>query len=182
MISFGLPQPEYEGECDFVLFKDRQEFYNLVECAPRNEAWIVFYYACWASDCGQFTPIFCDLSLNFASKNLKFGKLDVSICPGYAKKYNVSIKSTTKQLPTLLLIKNGQEILRMPDFIDTEKTKVKKLPLKYDTIVEFFKLKEYSHGKTNTNTITNTNDTKSKNSKNDKIQSPKSKKGKKKKR
>ena len=177
VISFGLAQPEYEGECDFVTFEERQEFYNLVECAPKNEAWLIFYYARWASDCGQFTPTFCDLSMNFASKNLKFGKLDVSSCPGYAKKYNVSIKSTTKQLPTLLLIQNGKEILRMPDFIDNAKTKVKKLPLKYDMIVEYFKLKQYSDGKANENTNTNTKavESKSKNSKN-------SKKGKKKKR
>ena len=170
MISFGLSQPEYEGECDFVTFEDRQEFYNMVECAPKNEAWLIFYYARWASDCGQFTPTFCDLSIKFASKNLKFGKLDVSSLPGYAKKYNVSIKSTTKQLPTLLLIQNGKEILRMPDFIDNAKTKVKKLPLKYDMIVEYFKLKQYRDGTANTNTNENTNakavGSKSKNTKN----------------
>ena len=167
IISFGIAQPEYDGECDFIIFKDRQDFYNNVECAPQDEAWLVFFYFRWASDCGQFTPTFCGLSLEYGKnkKYLKFGKLDVSVCPGYAKKYNVSIKASTKQLPTLILFQNGKEILRMPDFIDTQKTKVKKLPLKYDTVAEYFKLKEYSEGgpkNKDKNTKKNNDKTKSK--------------------
>lgn len=58
--------------------------------------------------------------MNFASKyryaleNFKFGKVDVGRYPDAAAKYHVSDASTSKQLPTLILFKNGKEVERRP--------------------------------------------------------------------
>lgn len=47
-------------------------------------------------------------------ENLKFGKIDVGRYPDAAAKYHVSDASTSKQLPTLILFKNGKEVERRP--------------------------------------------------------------------
>merc|ERR1712039_1165471 len=91
----------------------------------------------------QLSPIFAELSMKYGGKYLKFGKIDVGKHAGIANKYNISIKPTTKQLPTLLLIRNGKEIARMPDFVDARyKDKVKKVPLSFRNIEQTINLKE----------------------------------------
>lgn len=46
--------------------------------------------------------------------NLKFGKIDIGRYPEAARKFGISDASTSKQLPTLVLFKNGEEKLRRP--------------------------------------------------------------------
>ena len=47
-------------------------------------------------------------------ENLKFGKVDIGRYPDAAVKYHISDASTSKQLPTLILFKEGKEIERRP--------------------------------------------------------------------
>lgn len=54
--------------------------------------------------------LFCRYALN----NFKFGKVDVGRYPDAATKYRVSDASTSKQLPTLILFKDGKEAERRP--------------------------------------------------------------------
>lgn len=56
----------------------------------------------------------------FASKNLKFGKIDVSRSPKTAEKYNVISSVTSRTLPTLILFKEGQASIQRP-LMDTRK-------------------------------------------------------------
>jgi len=46
--------------------------------------------------------------------NLKFGKIDVGRYPDAAKKYSISDSSTSKQLPTVILFRHGEEFTRRP--------------------------------------------------------------------
>lgn len=50
----------------------------------------------------------------FATKNLKFGKIDVSRSPRVAEKYNVTSSITSRTLPTLIRFKGGSEDFRRP--------------------------------------------------------------------
>lgn len=50
----------------------------------------------------------------YALENLKFGKVDIGRYPDAAIKYHISDASTSKQLPTLILFKEGKEIERRP--------------------------------------------------------------------
>lgn len=50
----------------------------------------------------------------YALENLKFGKVDIGRHPDAGAKYHVSDASTSKQLPTLILFKEGKEIQRRP--------------------------------------------------------------------
>lgn len=45
---------------------------------------------------------------------MKFGKVDIGRYPDAALKYHISDASTSKQLPTLILFKEGKEIERRP--------------------------------------------------------------------
>lgn len=47
-------------------------------------------------------------------ENFKFGKVDIGRYPDAAAKYHVSDASTSKQLPTLILFKDGKEVERRP--------------------------------------------------------------------
>ena len=46
--------------------------------------------------------------------NLKFGKIDVGRFPDVAAKYQVNDTSFSRQLPTVILFKNGEEFCRRP--------------------------------------------------------------------
>jgi hypothetical protein len=50
----------------------------------------------------------------YVLENLKFGKVDVGRYPDAAKKYNINDSSMSRQLPTVILFKNGKEITRRP--------------------------------------------------------------------
>lgn len=45
---------------------------------------------------------------------MKFGKVDIGRYPDAAVKYHISDASTSKQLPTLILFKEGKEVERRP--------------------------------------------------------------------
>lgn len=50
----------------------------------------------------------------YNTKYLKFGKIDVSRFPDAAKKYNINDASLSRQLPTVIMFKNGVEEIRRP--------------------------------------------------------------------
>ena len=143
LFAIFLKQPEYRGEHNSFLFDDTEKFMDKV-CNSSNKRWVIYCYASWADNCISLSPIFAELSLKFGNKYLKFGKIDVGKHAGIANKYDISIKPTTKQLPTLLLIENGKEISRLPEWKDPQyKSKgVKKVPLSVKSIEHHFNLKE----------------------------------------
>lgn len=47
-------------------------------------------------------------------ENLKFGKVDIGRYPDAALKYNINDSSLSRQLPTIILFKEGKEIQRRP--------------------------------------------------------------------
>ena len=146
VFAIFVKQPEYKGDHKTVTFMETKDFYDRV-CDARNngngKTWLIYCYASWADNCLHLSPVFAHLSLKYAGKYLKFGKIDVGKHAGIANKYKISIRPSTKQLPTLLLIQNGKEIARMPDFVDYKyKNKVKKVPLSFKNIEETLKLAE----------------------------------------
>lgn len=56
------------------------------------------------------------LYFRYNTKYLKFGKIDVSRYHDAAQKYNISDTSFSRQLPTVIMFKNGVEVLRRPTY------------------------------------------------------------------
>lgn len=60
-----------------------------------------------------FTSIY-DMHHRYATKSLRFGKIDVARCPKLAETYGIETSVTTKTLPTMILFKDGVEYMRRP--------------------------------------------------------------------
>lgn len=71
-----------------------------------KEPVVVDFYATWCGPCRLIAPILDQLSTSYAGK-VKFVKVDIDEAPDVADQYAVS------GVPTLLLIKGGQEADRM---------------------------------------------------------------------
>ncbi|XP_017547570.1 thioredoxin-related transmembrane protein 2-A [Pygocentrus nattereri] len=76
--------------------------------------WLVEFYANWSPECQCFAPVFADLSLKYNCSGLKFGKIDIGRYASVAERYKVSPSPLSKQLPSLLLLQGGREIMRRP--------------------------------------------------------------------
>ena len=57
--------------------------------------------------------------LRFGSDHLKFAKVNAAHSAHLSMKYNISLRVTTKQLPTVILFQHGKEVCRTPE-IDSE--------------------------------------------------------------
>lgn len=57
-----------------------------------------------------------NIYFRYDTKYLRFGKIDISRYPDAAIKYNISDSSLSRQLPTVIMFKNGVEELRRPTY------------------------------------------------------------------
>ncbi|XP_041968371.1 thioredoxin-related transmembrane protein 2 homolog [Aricia agestis] len=107
-----LPEPSYSGPENIIYFRGPQTLDE--ELKKKNTTWFVCLYAAWHPACVNFAPIFAELSSSYSLENLKFGKLDIGRYPDGATKFRIQDGPTSRQLPTVLLFKDGQEVMRKP--------------------------------------------------------------------
>jgi len=55
-----------------------------------------------------------NVDYRYSLEHLKFGKIDLTRNPKAAEKYKINTHALSKQLPTLILFKNGEEEMRRP--------------------------------------------------------------------
>lgn len=108
-----LPEPTYQGPENVTYLRGLTGLQDELNRDSRV-IWLVAFYTAWNPACVNFAPIFAELSGEYALDNLRFGKMDIGRHPDAGVKYNVSDASTSKQLPTLILFKEGKEIERRP--------------------------------------------------------------------
>nr|CAG8561798.1 8694_t:CDS:2 [Entrophospora candida] len=85
------------------------------EEGENEEYWIIFCYVSWSNVCRNFEPVVAETSL----KNINFAKIDLEKYPSVADEYNISLSPSNFDIPTLLLLKNGDLISRLPQDPDT---------------------------------------------------------------
>lgn len=117
VLFFTLHPPEYEGPADVVHLNPMSFKRKIEDGEGESEAWLVYCYADWCSNCGYFAPMIADLSMRYGSDKLSFGKIDVGRYAEMAERLTIDTgAASTAQLPSLILFKKGQEINRLPQF------------------------------------------------------------------
>ncbi|XP_065202641.1 thioredoxin-related transmembrane protein 2 homolog [Planococcus citri] len=113
VLAIWVPEPTYEGPSNVVYFRTTATLEDELS-KNKNITWLVCFYTVWNPSCVNFAPIFAQLSAEYGLDNLKFGKIDIGRYRDAAEKFGISDASTSKQLPTLILFKNGEEVMRRP--------------------------------------------------------------------
>lgn len=107
-----LPEPTYTGPENISYFKGT-DLEEEIE-SDKRVVWIVELYTAWSPPCIDFSHIYSELSNKYSLNNLKFAKVDLSRSPDTATKYKINTSTLSKQLPTLIMFKNGKESMRRP--------------------------------------------------------------------
>lgn len=113
LVALILPEPTYSGPENVVYFRTENGLSDELERDKRVN-WVVTFYTVWNPACVNFAPIFSELSAEYHLENFKFGKVDIGRFPSVGKKYHVSDSSFSRQLPTVVLFRNGKEVARRP--------------------------------------------------------------------
>jgi thiol-disulfide isomerase/thioredoxin len=123
LIALMVPEPTYSGPDNVIYFRQPNSLEEELE-RDKRIVWLVTFYTTWNPACVNFAPVFAQLSNEYQLDNLKFGKVDIGRLPDVGKKYYVSDSSLSRQLPTVIVFKNGKEINRRP-FADSKGKLVK---------------------------------------------------------
>ncbi|KAK5638791.1 hypothetical protein RI129_013086 [Pyrocoelia pectoralis] len=113
LMGLLLPEPAYSGPDKVIYFHGHN---SLEEELSRDKrvVWVIAFYTVWNPACANFAPIFAKLSSDYCLDTLKFGKIDVGRYPEAGAKYRINDSSMSKQLPTIVVFKEGKEIDRRP--------------------------------------------------------------------
>jgi len=114
-----LPEPTSGGP-DQVIYFSEKSFESEVD-KDFKTTWLVAFYTAWSPNCVNFAPLFAQLSNEYTLTNLRFGKVDVGRYPELAKRFYVNDSSFSRQLPTVILFKNGKEVDRRPAVMSNRK-------------------------------------------------------------
>ncbi|KAM8713767.1 hypothetical protein ACLKA7_014005 [Drosophila subpalustris] len=113
LVGMLLPEPSYRGPEHITYFRNAQTFEEELTRDKRT-TWLICFYTVWNPSCVNFAPIFAELSAEYNTELLKFGKIDIGRFPDVAAKYRISDSSFSRQLPTVILFQQGKEVDRRP--------------------------------------------------------------------
>lgn len=130
-----LPEPSYDGP-DHVVYFHAATLREELE-RDRRVSWLVAFYAVWSPACVNLAPVFAQLAAKYTLDNLRFGKLDVTRYPDLAHEYHISTAAMSRQLPTIILFRQGKPSARRPDL---EGSKLARFAFTEENIVAAFDL------------------------------------------
>ncbi|CAB3369563.1 Hypothetical predicted protein [Cloeon dipterum] len=119
LVGLIFPEPVYKGPENVTYFRGN----DMEEEIKREKkiVWVVTFYTAWNPSCVNFAPIFAEISNQYGLENLRFAKVDVGRFPEVARRFRIDDSSLSRQLPTVLLFKDGKEHIRRPDIDATNK-------------------------------------------------------------
>lgn len=135
VLAMILPEPTYKGPENVIYFRNPQIFEEEL-VRDKRITWMICFYTVWNPSCVHFASIFSQISSEYYLENLKFGKIDVGRFQETAKKYYINDGSLSRQLPTVILFKQGKEVDRRPAY--DSKGKITKFFFTYDNVVAGF--------------------------------------------
>ncbi|KPM09297.1 thioredoxin-related transmembrane protein 2-like protein [Sarcoptes scabiei] len=132
-----LPEPTYQGPENISYLKGEDFDEELAK--EKQSVMLVELYTAWSPPCVEFSSVFSELSNKYCLENLRFIKIDLARSPETAQKFKINTSTFSKQLPTLVLFKNGKELMRRP--LVNEKGKLIHFSFTFDNVVMEYDLK-----------------------------------------
>ena len=93
-----------------------ESFYR--EIKETNKLIVVDFFAVWCGPCKMLTPIFESLNDEFGAE-VSFVKIDIENNLDIVRKYDIV------SVPTMVMIKNGEEVDRIVGFVPRDQIKSK---------------------------------------------------------
>lgn len=93
-----------------------ESFYR--EIKETNKLIVVDFFAVWCGPCKMLTPIFESLNDEFGAE-VSFVKIDIDNNLDIVRKYDIV------SVPTMVMIKNGEEVDRIVGFVPRDQIKSK---------------------------------------------------------
>ncbi|CAD5222039.1 unnamed protein product [Bursaphelenchus xylophilus] len=108
--------------------------------ADLSVVWVVQFYSAWSTECKYLTPVFSSLADRYALPNLRFAKLDVGRYTKEGERFRINTHALSKQLPSISVIKNGQQVIRRPVIGENKRA----IPFKFteESCIREFELNE----------------------------------------
>ena len=113
ILLYMLVPEQLPPESNQVYYFQEDELRRTME-QDRNVVWIIEFFSTWSPECRYVAPVFSTLGEKFSLPNLRFGKVDLGKYPREGVLYRVNSSATSKQLPTIVCFKNGQQTERRP--------------------------------------------------------------------
>ncbi len=88
---------------------------SIKQVQDSEETWVIDFWAEWCGPCKKLSPIFNEVSEEVDS--VKFGKVDMQENQQLGTQFGV------RALPTLLIVKNGEEVARSSGVMKKEELK-----------------------------------------------------------
>jgi len=139
LVGMVLPEPSYRGPEHITYFRNAQVFEEEL-ARDKRTTWLICFYTVWIPSCVNFAPVFAELSAEYNTDHLKFGKIDIGRFPEVAQKYRILDSSFSRQLPTVILFQQGKETERRPCF--DSKGKLQKFFFSSDNVRATFGLNQ----------------------------------------
>eukprot|EP00041_Stephanoeca_diplocostata_P007347 m.103022 g.103022 ORF g.103022 m.103022 type:complete len:264 (+) comp16834_c0_seq1:46-837(+) len=111
-VYITAPELVYSGPEKAPLV-DHVELLRLIakDEASVGDAYHVVEFLCtWSPPCQFLAPEFATLSLRYATNGLGFAKIDAGRYPKAAKDFGIDTHANSKQVPSIILFKNGKEV------------------------------------------------------------------------
>lgn len=107
------PQPRFQYPSSIITL-NHQSFLTRIANNTYKSFYVVWVHATWSPRCTQLAPVFADLCRRLRHPRVQFAKLDVGRWGEAAKLLDVAVAATSKQLPTVIVYRQGKEWARIP--------------------------------------------------------------------
>ncbi|PXF49680.1 Thioredoxin-related transmembrane protein 2-like [Gracilariopsis chorda] len=113
MIYAVCPQPRYKLPKSIVTLNN-VTYNDRIARNKHKTIYVLWCHATWSARCSQLAPVLASLAKAYDHPRVRFARVDVSKYPTLADTLSVSVSPASKQLPTVICYKQGQEVARIP--------------------------------------------------------------------
>jgi thiol-disulfide isomerase/thioredoxin len=152
ILFFLFPEPVYRGPESIIYHTDKT-----LECSLNESgkvSWLIEFYTTASPACITLAPAFAQVSNSYALPSLRFGKLDVHRYPNVAEKYRIKAGMLHNHLPTLILFRGEDIVMRRPVYDSGSKKVLNVSPAPQSIINEFALNELYQERKKESSLVT----------------------------